>query len=151
MILQTATGHDIPHTQNSELDESEVRKLPLFYKKYGPDLVERTAPTGFYNCHGMTFASRRAWVYGEGNIINFILQDDSYEEVPQSVVLPGDIILYFGEGNEGVIHSGVVVEVSQFLRGIYKIYSKWAQSAEFLHWAHQTPYGYNVKLFRVKR
>lgn len=149
MILHTAAGREIEHTQDLEIDESETRKLPLFREKYGQDLVERTAPTGFYNCHGMTFALRRAWVFGDGDTINEILNDDNYDEVENP--LPGDLILYFGDPSEGIIHSGIVVELTITLPLRIRVCSKWAHSAEFIHWAHLSPYGPNFKFFRVNR
>lgn len=150
MILQTSTGREIEHSQSLEIDEAEVGKLAVFHAKHGP-LTERHPPTGFYNCHGMTFASRRAWVYGDGNTIELILDDDTYVEIEESRVLPGDVILYFGRPGEGVLHSGIVVEVSTTLPKMFRVCSKWGQSSEFLHWANNSPYGYNVKFFRTKR
>jgi hypothetical protein len=149
IILQTATGRDIEHTQELEIDDSEVAKLPIFTGKYG-GLVERHPPTGFYNCHGLTFGGRRAWVYGDGNSIGEILEDDAYEEVASATSHAGDVILYFDE-NGAITHSGIVVEFTITLPRTARVCSKWAQSAEFVHWANQCPYGYDVKYFRVKR
>lgn len=151
MILQTAAGNDIEHTQDLEVGDDELLKLPAFHKRFGP-LIERASPTGSYNCHGMTFALRRAWVFGEGRTIEMILADDKYTEILDiEDVLAGDVILYFGEREEGVIHSGLVVEVTKTVPKSALVCSKWAHSAEFLHWANNTPYGNIVKYFRVKR
>lgn len=149
MILQTAAGYEIEQTQKLEIDESEIPKAQLLLTKYGPNMVQRTEPTGFYNCHGLTFASRRAWVYGNASDIQHILDDDAYKEVATEFVKAGDTILYFENGV--VVHSGIVVEVAETLPGAVKVCSKWAQNAEFVHWGHSTPYTYNVKFFRVKR
>ena len=148
IVVQTAAGREIENTQEMEIDEVELNKLPLFHQKYGPGLVVRTPPTGRYNCHGLTFASRRTWVFGDGNTLQHIIEDDRYSEVLPNDVLPGDTVLYFDE--RGVPwHSGIVVEVPKDPPIVPLVCSKWAHSAEFLHRVTQGPYGLNFKYFRV--
>jgi hypothetical protein len=48
-----------------------------------------------YNCHGLTFASRRTRIYD----VQQVLAEDAYEHIPLNEVEPGDVIVYFyGKG-----------------------------------------------------
>lgn len=147
---QTAAGNDIPNAQMLEVDESEIRKLPLLLNKYGPKLTQRTDPTGIYNCHGLVFASRRTFI-SEGNFLPQILEDDHYQDIPSSEVLAGDVILYFDDQSREVSHSGLVVETVETMPGVPLVCSKWGANAEFLHWANNTPYGMTWRFYRVRR
>ncbi len=64
-------------------------------------------PCGFYNCHGMTFASRRARIW-ELKEISKVLAEDNYREVEKASTLPGDIVIYYCKGDAQ--HSGVVID-----------------------------------------
>ncbi|WP_454669571.1 hypothetical protein [Achromobacter kerstersii] len=150
IVLQTAKGQEIPNDQFANVDYAEVANVQLHQKNFGTSLVVRSGPTGIYNCHGLTFASRRAWL-SEPHFLSVILKDDSYVQVGREHVLPGDVILYLSEYGE-IDHSGIVVELpANNTFWSPRVCSKWGQSAEFLHWAHTTPYGNNWQFWRVKR
>jgi len=147
--LQTAEGNDIPNEQYFEIDESEWSKIGSFETKYGASIVRRTDPTGIYNCHDLTFASRRTSLY-ENNFLTTILKDDGYIEVQASDALGGDVILYFEDF--GVTHSGLVIEsTANSLVKIPKVCSKWGHNAEYIHFANMSPYGQEYKFYRVRK
>lgn len=105
-----------------------------FKKKYIQAIHRPTAPSRKYNCHGLTFASRRTWVEKPQEVTK-ILADDDYVQVEASEVLPGDVAVY---KTQGVIeHSGVVVSVKD---GVPQILSKWAALHEAVHRARECPY-----------
>lgn len=100
------------HIEN-EIDRRPERAgdkmLSEDYKRDYPDAKHRpTASTRKYNCHGLTFASRRTWI-GKAVEVAKILQDDEYEVIDLRELMPGDIVVYFLNGDAE--HSGVVLEV----------------------------------------
>lgn len=120
-----------------------------FPRRY-PNAICRTNPSGAYNCHGMTFASRRTWIYSPASI-RHILDDDAYREVTLSDVLPGDIVVYYSE-TEDANHSAIVLE---WRSGLVQpiVYSKWAHAGEFIHGLRDCPalYGPMTRFFRCLR
>lgn len=123
-----------------------ARGLPRRY----PNTTCRTEPSVGYNCHGMTFASRRTWIYRAASIRD-ILADDVYEEVQLTDVLPGDIVVYYSETADPN-HSAIVVEWTQDLVQPI-VCSKWAHAGEFIHGLRDCPelYGPITRFFRCLR
>lgn len=149
--LETSEKNKIPNTQSREIYPSEIKEFERIEPNRGEFLKHRTAPTPVYNCHGMTFASRRTGI-SESSIVFQILNDDKYVEVAEDKVIAGDIILYFGEYND-VEHSGIIVSPPRNNPcNVAKVCSKWGKYYEGIHWANNVPYDYtHVKYYRVKR
>lgn len=104
-----------------------------------PQAQPRTkGPSYGYNCHGLTFASRRAQVYSSAEI-QHILKEDGYDLVSMDDALPGDIVIYQSLESREYEHSGIVVEKKISLMGP-KIVSKWGASQEFIHFYANCPY-----------
>jgi hypothetical protein len=81
-------------------------------------------------------------------MVHLILKDDSYDEVPAKDAMPGDVILYFHEGD--IEHSGVVVSEPGTLLVPY-VCSKWGKYSEVVHLANRCPYSFELtKYYRVK-
>ncbi len=99
----------------------------------------RRAPTHDYNCHGLTFLSRRAWL-ADDEAIDRVLADDGFREVELSEALPGDIVIY-RYGNGRVEHTGVVVwvEENETVR-LPWVVSKWGNLGEYIHRFNNSPY-----------
>ncbi len=103
-------------------------------------------PSGIYNCHGLTFGSRRTAVSDDPSEILKIIKEDDYVEIGYREVLAGDIALYFKLGD--VEHSGVVVEKTE--TGRPRILSKWGKLHEAVHLVEECPYDpSDVKYFRI--
>lgn len=149
IILQTAKASSIENSRAGELTRWDIASFGDFEREYGSSTTERAPATPVYNCHGLTFASRRTGVHTD-LAVSTIIDDDSYKEVPVDEVLPGDAALYYGdEGN--VIHSAIVVEgPTQQAYGVPMVISKWGKYKELIHRAKQCPYamGY-VKYYRT--
>ena len=125
------------------MNRNYFRSIELEYR----NAIRRTNPSGLYNCHGMTFANRRCFIEDPKNI-SVILNDDEYQKIDQKDVLPGDIIIYFAEGDAQ--HSGIVVDKPKEPLYIPMVVSKWASHAEFIHYANYCPYDCsNIKYFRI--
>jgi len=149
--LETSEKNKIPNTQSHEIYPCEMNELKSIEPTQGKFLERRTGPTPIYNCHGMTFASRRTGI-SDPSVVFQILDDDRYVEISEDKVIPGDIILYFGELND-VEHSGIIVSAPrESPLKVAKVCSKWGKYYEGIHWANNVPYDYRyIKYYRVKR
>jgi hypothetical protein len=116
-------------------------------KQYLTAIHRPTGCSNRYNCHGLSFASRRTRIWDSAEIAK-ILREDDYVKIPLTQVLPGDIAIYLQEGD--VAHSGIVVEVPAGPIRIPKILGKWGFSHEVVHSVYDSPYGTNVEYYRIQ-
>lgn len=116
------------------------------YEKAGAERVGEVCPV--YNCHGLTFASRRTQIEGSDATIRMILEDDGFREIPDKSVSAGDVVIYYGEVGE-VIHSGIVIRVEKFDIPRIWIWSKWGKGFEWVH--PLTVCHYNFSAYRFYR
>lgn len=104
-----------------------------------------------YNCHGLTFASRRTAIH-EDDDIHSILYEDGYKEVDITEVSPGDVAIYYT--NEGTIdHSALVVSKPLPPLNMPVVCSKWGViGPEVVHMLTNCPdYAVsNIHYFRIK-
>jgi hypothetical protein len=102
-------------------------------------IEERRGPTEEYNCHGLTFLSRRAWL-SELRAIDTVLEDDGYRPVRPDHVQPGDIAIYRDDFRQ-IDHTGIVAWVAKDERPrLPWVLSKWAHQGEYLHRYNDCPY-----------
>jgi len=148
LALETSSQNKIKNYQGQEISIYELNLVDKYEKKYGPYIKRRSEPSPIYNCHGMTFASKRTGI-DEPSEIYKIIKDDKYIEIIKEEVLPGDIILYFDEEGD-IEHSGIVVRAPrQDSLWIPMIFSKWGKYAEVIHLANQCPYNFSrAKYYR---
>ena len=149
IALETSLRREIPNEQLQEVSRFELRQHAAIDARYGRWIQYRSQPTPRYNCHGMTFASRRTGIF-ESWVIEWILYDDAYAEIQPRQVLPGDVALYFAADGD-IEHSAIVVESPESAPlSIPLVYSKWGKFAEVLHRANRCPYHVgNIRYFRV--
>ena len=150
LALQTREGNDIENFQNDfqELTPSILYQTKSMIKRHAPRNT-RSSPTPCYNCHGLTFASRRTWI-DQSREIQKILGEDKYIRINTKDTLPGDIIVYYGADGDPE-HSGIVVSEPKEL-GIPMVVSKWGALPEFVHWANQCPYSFQkAKFYRIEK
>lgn len=98
----------------------------------------RRAPTGRYNCHGLTFASRRTRVDNSDLPVDIgsLLLKDRYRQTPDPA--PGDVVVYRSPTDDGSIeHSGVVLRIEL---GAVFVLSKWGDLEEYEHLVTACPY-----------
>ena len=113
----------------------------------------RSVSPYMYNCVGMIFSSRRAWI--EIDFIHDILWRDGYSEIPKDHLDVGDVVIYFREKPE---HVGLVTFVPRHKsdhNGV-RVLSKWGKDGEIEHfldvvperfgrpteyWSEKAPYG----------
>lgn len=147
--LCTTMAKPIDNEQFLEMSHCEFGQCEELDKQYRGSVTIRSPVSPIYNCHGLTFASRRTGVF-ENTVLEQILKEDHYMEIDRNNVLAGDVILYYGEDGD-IEHSGVVIEppIEEKLN-VPKVYSKWGKYAEVIHLANNCPYNFSeVRYFRV--
>lgn len=150
LLLATKRGNPINNQQFIEVNQLDYNGYIEHQKNYGIGIVMRLKVSPLYNCHGLTFASRRTGLY-DNDVLLQILEEDSYAEIQREQVLPGDVILYYGLDGD-IEHSGIVVEApTEANLYIPRIFSKWGRCMEAVHLANQCPYNFNNhKYFRIE-
>jgi hypothetical protein len=103
------------------------------WKRY---LTVRSESLYPYNCVGMIFASRRAWI--EIDHVYDVLREDGYRQVSLDQATEGDVVLYKRNGNP--THVGLIIMIDRGLgTPSVKIMSKWGRDPEFIHFIDQVP------------
>ena len=143
------------HTRDENQITNEICREPIHYgaqlesedyrKNYPRALHRPVGPSRIYNCHGLTFASRRTLIWIPSEIAK-ILKDDKYVTVDRKDVLPGDVVVYYTKGDAE--HSGMVVGV---VDGVPRVLSKWGKSHEVIHRLNDCPYdSAEIIFYRIK-
>jgi hypothetical protein len=102
--------------------------------KYHPYAIVRSNSNYPYNCVGMIFAARRAWI--EIDHIYDIFKHDGYTRIDRSKIMEGDIVLYLRDGQPQ--HVGVIIFIDRALNNV-KVLSKWGYQPEFVHLIDDVP------------
>ena len=152
IALRTRSDKDIENQQLWHIADFEWNKLVEF-DKYAAKKVSDACP--IYNCHGLTFGSRRTSVY-ESPL--FVLGEDGFEQIPERDTRVGDIVVYF-DSNGAESHTGIVIGEEYLGAGdtlqsrggrLPLIWSKWAKGPEFVHTVGNCPYDAStVRYFRL--
>ena len=149
--MDSAEANQIDNEQLDEISWFERNQFPQFERDFtlASEVCAESNPR--FNCHGMTFASRRTGIF-ESSALRQILKEDGYEEIQKGQVMPGDVIVYYSSDGD-FEHSGLVVEppTRQNLN-VPRVRSKWAKYRELIHPANRCPYDFsNAKYFRVSK
>lgn len=151
IICQTRQGNEINNEQIANslplLDMASARRMKQQYNF----ATYRTMPCGYYNCHGLVFASRRTRIWDPKEVEKIILQDD-YKIINKNSLLIGDVVVYYEKGD--AIHSGIVVAIETLstVKQI-KVLSKWGTGHEVIHHQSDCPYSEyvdDIKYYRVE-
>ena len=147
--LDTALGNPImnSHPRENRRPVAEAQLEAAVMASHTQALRGRSHPN--YNCHGLTFASRRTGIPTQGAEIRKVLSQDGYIEVNRADVLPGDILLYWAEDGS-LDHSALVVSRPQGEFAIPEVASKWGWGPEVLHSATDCDYDLaDLKFYRL--
>jgi hypothetical protein len=151
ITTQTRRGREIDNLQPWQYSSFEWKQLDEYPNKYEAlGAVRLNEPCPVYNCHGLTFASRRTQVEGSAATLTAILDDDGYERIPEGRTTTGDIVIYYIGGLPE--HSGIVMGRVTGRSGTdeIKIWSKWGKGNEWVHpvnicpWADSQRYFYRM-------
>jgi len=160
MTLRTRMDNDIDNLQPWSYAPMELQKLAEGIQKYELLGAKRVGePCPVYNCHGLTFGSRRAEVDYHWPVISAILKDDGFIEIELHRTTEGDVVVYFD--SRGIPdHSGIVVGfwvddglgVGTGASNVPLIWSKWGKGWEAIHPLSSCPYNsVNTKFYRITR
>jgi len=106
-------------------------------------VVAEVAPvTGRFNCYGLTFASRRTNIPAPGvdssGLIDQILAEDQYIQIPEADVSEGDVVLWRLGGL--VPHTGIVTHIERVGFRVIFVASKWGALGEYVHLPATSPF-----------
>jgi hypothetical protein len=146
LALQTRLGADIENYFDTRpLDPGRTIASDALKQQFR-SAIHITRPSARYNCHGLTFASRRTSIE-DPKEVEKILAHDGYAEIERTNVKPGDIAVYYRSSQ--IDHSGLVVTTNDF--GRISILSKWGELHEAIHQPHDCPYdASNIRFFRTQ-
>lgn len=116
--------------------EIEIKASIWIGRLHGIEI--RSISAHFYNCVGMVFAARRAWI--EIDYVERLLVEDGYRPIPASDAMIGDVVLY-RDIERNPTHVGLVVGLIGEIGGQrdFMVLSKWGLEAEFLHPVRSIP------------
>jgi len=152
--LVTAKGRAIDNYQVFEFSAYERNKFKDYTSVRFPNTIFKCSPSPEYNCHGMSFASRRTNI-DKSNDIRIILNDDCYEKIDEKQTMIGDIVLYVSEGDGDIMHSGTIVFAEHKSGDLshIKVISKWGKYREAIHPVNETDYNklssYRLEYYRL--
>lgn len=139
--LRTRANTAIDNIQVWEHSRMEWDQLGKTLARFtGAERVSDACPV--YNCHGLTFGSRRTQVT---HSVLPILKEDGFDPISEKDARAGDIVIYSNARGE-VVHSGFVVarksvEIIMGTQSIIPvIWSKWGKSYEMIHAVGECPY-----------
>lgn len=146
-VLFESVELDLQTREQRQIKNELLRRDPtpgqvqqaLDYRARFPQCKHRPTNASLrYNCHGLTFASRRTAII-ESATIQAIFLDDGYAEVDWQDVVAGDIAIYLEQGDFS--HSGIVVSVDRSgIVPVIWVLSKWGHAHEVVHKLHECPY-----------
>jgi len=146
------------HTRCENQIVNEINREPIrpgdllaaqdYRARYPYEQHRPTSPSRKYNCHGLSFANRRTWIKDASEIAKIVAEDD-YVVVDVQDVLPGDIAVYYKDGDAE--HSGIVVGLHKVQHlNVPVILSKWGACHEVIHLVSQCPFdSRNVTYYRI--
>lgn len=163
--VYTRSGWKIPQLEFAEyLEQVKGQTKPLvrnrtatllkaLERKKKSIITVRSISPHMYNCVGMIFSSRRAWI--EIDYLHDILLQDGFTKIPKPRLDVGDVVVYSRSEPE---HVGLVTYVPRDksdIEGI-RVLSKWGKDGEIEHlldvvperfgqpsefWSEKVPYG----------
>src|SRR5271170_4067495 len=105
--LETSKRGIIENFHDAAIPKGHLLWFRTLAKRH-PWARPRSSPSPIFNCHGLTFASRRTKIIDRANIM-LILEHDEWREIDGQAAEPGDIVIYYDEAGDPN-HSGMVVE-----------------------------------------
>lgn len=140
---ETRLGKQIEnYFDRSELTDGKKGECRKWEQKHPAANHRRGAASSSYNCHGLTFASRRTGI-DDPETVRQVLQHDDYTKIDRKDLLPGDTVIYVDSDGD-ITHSAVVLEVHEIGA---KVLSKWGECQEVIHAIGDCPYPDTTKEF----
>ncbi len=137
--VYTRSGVLIPQERPPKANVEAIKDHARRMREWHPNAIVRSLSAYPYNCVGLIFASRRAWI--EIDHIYAILRGDGYRLIYRHEVMAGDLVLY--KRDNSPTHVGVIVAACQVHPTSkdlnIQVLSKWGKFGEFLHFVEDVP------------
>jgi hypothetical protein len=146
IVVQTREGTSIENLVELAPAEAQRRSYSLFLRRFGANWRQRKPATGFYNCAGHVWASRRTAIL-KPESWQVILDEDGYRALNAAETpVAGDLVLYADAQSGEYIHVGMILEMQEGISpespAIPWVLSKWnSTSGEVMHYVDDVPYG----------
>ena len=146
--IYARSGWEIPQPNPNDIDAERqsqtlvrIRTTSLIddmTRSSKRNLKIRSLSSYMYNCVGMIFANRRAWI-DIGQIYD-ILREDGYNEISLEQLDLGDVVLYTFYNKPS--HIGLVTVVHPMIGQIptIRVLSKWGRDGEIEHHYEDVPF-----------
>ena len=132
-FITTRSGKAIPCALLPETASERMALRAEVLMTQQPELSLRSLSNYPYNCVGMIFAARRAWI--ELDYIYELLIEDNYQSLSVNQVMTGDLVLYKNQGKAS--HVALIVAVERSAGPRVQVLSKWGLGPEFIHWQEE--------------
>ena len=129
--IYARSGWRIPQERPQPIDGRLIRTRAEELQRWRPNIALRSLSNYPYNCVGLVFASRRAWI--EIDHVYKILEEDGYYRVRRDEVVSGDVVVYKDQKNMPR-HVALIVTIERYKTLNIRVISKWGQDAEFIHY-----------------
>ena len=133
------SGWEIPQQHRRDLPKISLEQMRIKareWRSWREKITVRSVSPYPYNCMGLIFASRRAFI--DIDHIYDILKADGYKKIALRDIVTGDVVLY--RNYDEPSHVALVVSVVQFGQTInVKVISKWGLDPEFEHFMEDVP------------
>ena len=141
--LFARSGWEIPTDEmKSSMKHKMDYECDLFVQKFNVEIRSRSLYP--YNCVGMVFAFRRAFI--DPDHLERILVEDGYTQISDIEIKRGDIVLY-SAGNS-ITHVGLIYHFHYVHHSstvpIVTVLSKWGPGPECLHEIRSVPETYGI-------
>ena len=134
--IRTRSGENFPCEEYLPLSPKKMQINAQELMKWRRNIELRSVDNYPYNCVGMIFASRRAWI--EIDYIYDLLRADGYNKIQQNEVKVGDVVLY--KRVDDPLHVALVIAKETIgSTSLIKVISKWGKDAEFIHIIDDVP------------
>jgi len=141
--LESRKGNRIPTLRRDPMIPEILKAANQTHRDSFPNIETRSLDSS-YNCAGMVFAFRRAWI--EPKHIPRLLEEDEYLEVKRDNTIPGDLIVYYDSNDRNVVrHVGIIIEKSRNIEAadwVLRVISQWGREGEYLHCETDVPFIY---------
>ena len=146
------SGWEIPQPDPLSLEDYQqsedlirIRTVALvdeLLRKGMTNVKIRSVSSHLYDCVGMVFCNRRAWI--DIYHVYDILREDGYTRIPIEQVVVGDIVVYTRFNNPQ--HVGLTTQVHPNLGQIplFRVLSKWGSLGEIEHNLEDVPEMFGV-------
>lgn len=136
-VIRTRSGTEIPCASYLSFELAKMQLNAQEILRWRPRAKLRSIDMYPYNCVGMIFAARRAWI--EIDYIYDLLSGDGFRQIKEDDVTAGDLILYIDANNEPA-HIGLIIAVDSIGKAKnILVMSKWGKDAEFIHFIEDVP------------